>query len=192
MGAAAAQVLAATRPGARAAVLLHGALPLAATGGSWPSGVPVALHHGQADPLLDARAIDRLVAELRAHNVEVELFTYSPIHLSGCRTSLHRSRPPGLPRAQRGPPVAARDELPRCQGQRSRSSSPNAQATSWLPPGCIGCSRVWPAAAIYPSSDMLMRGGHGARRRDGRQRRSVARGCAHPGGARRSPRRQSL
>ena len=76
MGAAAAQVLAATRPGARAAVLLHGALPLAATGGSWSSGVPVALHHGEADPLLDAPAIDRLVAELRAHNVEVERFTY--------------------------------------------------------------------------------------------------------------------
>ena len=50
MGAAAAQYLALSRPGARALVLMHAVLPLAALGGAeWPR-VPVQIHASEADP----------------------------------------------------------------------------------------------------------------------------------------------
>ncbi len=59
MGAAAAQYLALTRPGARALVLMHAVLPLAALGAAqWPS-VPVQLHASEADPWVD----DAVVAD---------------------------------------------------------------------------------------------------------------------------------
>lgn len=58
MGAAAAQMLAATRPGARAALLLHGAVPLALLGGApWPAAVPVQVHVSEADPEIDPAAL---------------------------------------------------------------------------------------------------------------------------------------
>jgi dienelactone hydrolase len=61
MGAAAAQMLAATRPHARAALLIHGAVPLALLGGApWPPTLPVQLHVGEADPEVDPAALHDL------------------------------------------------------------------------------------------------------------------------------------
>jgi dienelactone hydrolase len=54
MGAAAAQFLAATRSGARGALLMHAVLPLAAMGTDrWPA-VPVQVHTSEDDPWVDA------------------------------------------------------------------------------------------------------------------------------------------
>lgn len=54
MGAASAQWLAATRPGAKGAVLMHAALPLSALGvEAWPEGVPVQVHVAEHDPWVD-------------------------------------------------------------------------------------------------------------------------------------------
>lgn len=58
MGAAAAQFLAMTRPGARGAVLMHAVLPLAAMGmDRWPD-VPVQIHASDEDPWIDAAVLD--------------------------------------------------------------------------------------------------------------------------------------
>jgi dienelactone hydrolase len=58
MGAAAAQFLAMTRPGARGAVLMHAVLPLAAMGSDrWPD-VPVQVHASEEDPWVDAAVLD--------------------------------------------------------------------------------------------------------------------------------------
>jgi dienelactone hydrolase len=57
MGAAAAQFLAATRPGARGAILMHAVLPLAAMGTSrWPD-IPVQIHTSREDPWVDAAVL---------------------------------------------------------------------------------------------------------------------------------------
>lgn len=72
MGAAAAEWLALTRPGARAAVLAHGALPLAAMGATaWPA-VPLQVHASERDPWVDLAIARELVAAARG-----ELFTYA-------------------------------------------------------------------------------------------------------------------
>ena len=76
MGAAAAQFLAAHTPGVQAAILMHGALPLHAVGGSWPPNVPVAIHHGRGDPLVDARVVDAFARDLEDQGAYVERFEY--------------------------------------------------------------------------------------------------------------------
>jgi dienelactone hydrolase len=58
MGASAAQYLAANRPGARGAVLMHGVLPLGATGAErWPD-VALQIHASAEDPWVDAAVLD--------------------------------------------------------------------------------------------------------------------------------------
>ena len=72
MGAMPAQSLAMNRPGARGALLLHSAIPLAEFGGSWPAGVRGQVHVMEDDDwgdVPDAR-------ELAAAVDEVELFLY--------------------------------------------------------------------------------------------------------------------
>jgi dienelactone hydrolase len=77
MGAAAAQFLAATRSGARGAVLMHAVLPLAAIGMSrWPD-VPVQIHASLEDPWVDA-----VVLEAVAGATSAQVFRYpGPAHL---------------------------------------------------------------------------------------------------------------
>jgi dienelactone hydrolase len=71
MGAAAAQYLALSRPGARALVLMHAVLPLAALGVSqWPP-VPVQIHASEGDPWVD----DVVVAEF-ARVASATVFRY--------------------------------------------------------------------------------------------------------------------
>jgi dienelactone hydrolase len=60
MGAVAAEMLAGTRPGARAAVLMHGALSPTALGlQRWPA-VPVQVHHAADDPMVDQQEVTSL------------------------------------------------------------------------------------------------------------------------------------
>ena len=71
MGAAAAQFLAATRPGARGAVLMHAVLPLDAMGTDrWPD-VPVQVHASEEDPWVDAAVLDGF-----ARTASAEVFRY--------------------------------------------------------------------------------------------------------------------
>ncbi|CAA9526179.1 MAG: hypothetical protein AVDCRST_MAG79-531 [uncultured Thermoleophilia bacterium] len=72
LGAAPAQLLAQTRPGARAAVLMHGALPAEAFGTPWPSAVPLAVHGMVDDPWFEVDVARGLVAAAR----DAELHLY--------------------------------------------------------------------------------------------------------------------
>lgn len=63
LGVGPAQMLAQTRPGARGALLLHGALPAAAFETPWPASVPLAIHAMDADPEVDLAVARELAAE---------------------------------------------------------------------------------------------------------------------------------
>ena len=67
MGVLPAQYLAQTRPGARAAIFLHGAVPVSEFSPHWPARVPVQIHAMDGDPeFVDSGDIDAaraLVAE---------------------------------------------------------------------------------------------------------------------------------
>jgi len=68
MGAAAAQFLAVSRAGARAAILMHAVLPLAALGAErWPD-VPVQIHASEGDPWVDGSVLKDFA---RASSAEV-------------------------------------------------------------------------------------------------------------------------
>jgi dienelactone hydrolase len=75
LGAAPAQMLAQTRPGAKGALLFHGCVPASEFGGAWPQGVPLQIHLMEADEwalegdLDAARELDETVES-------AELFLY--------------------------------------------------------------------------------------------------------------------
>lgn len=77
MGVGAAQQLAQTRPGARGAVLMYGALP-ASEFGPWPAGVPLQIHGMEDDPWFqeDLEAARELAATVPG----AELFLYPGSH----------------------------------------------------------------------------------------------------------------
>jgi dienelactone hydrolase len=78
MGAALAELLAATAPGARGAVLIGGALAPSALGlERWPSAVAVELHHVAAVPLVDMAQVAALRDAVRAATARFDAFTYS-------------------------------------------------------------------------------------------------------------------
>ncbi len=83
LGAASAQALAFTRPGALGAVLMHACLPPAALGiESWPGALKAQIHWAEADPWMDATAADAL-ADLAPAGA-CERFTYpGGAHLFG-------------------------------------------------------------------------------------------------------------
>lgn len=56
-------MLAQTRPGARGALLYHGALPAAAFETPWPAGVPLAVHAMDRDEWVELDEARALVAE---------------------------------------------------------------------------------------------------------------------------------
>ncbi len=84
-GGAAAEVAAVSRPGARAVVLLHAALPLKALNieGAWPAGLPVQVHYAADDPFRDEQQyLDAFEAEVLASGSSYEFFEYPvPGHL---------------------------------------------------------------------------------------------------------------
>jgi dienelactone hydrolase len=76
-GGVSAELLAATRPGARAAVLLHAAMPLEAFGAqTWPASVPVQVHYAADDPFRKQESIDAFAAAVRASGAAYEFFEY--------------------------------------------------------------------------------------------------------------------
>lgn len=89
LGVMAAQQLAQTRPGARAAILCESCVPPAAFGTDWPAGVPVQVHGMAADPVFagegDLEAARALVEEAE----DAELFLYPG--------DVHLFADPGLP-----------------------------------------------------------------------------------------------
>jgi dienelactone hydrolase len=82
-GGACAELLAATRPGARGAVLMHAPLMMRDLGWTvWPSHVPVQVHFADRDPIRSQAVIDTLAAKVRQSGATVELFDYdAPGHL---------------------------------------------------------------------------------------------------------------
>ena len=56
-------MLAQTRPGARAALLMHGCLPSAMFHTPWPATVPLEVHAMRGDELVDVGIARELVAE---------------------------------------------------------------------------------------------------------------------------------
>ena len=62
LGAASAQALALTRPGAAGLIMMHAALPLAAFGQqAWPKGLLAQLHTSERDPWVDRTVVKGLV-----------------------------------------------------------------------------------------------------------------------------------
>ncbi len=75
-GAAMATHVAVSRP-VGGAVLVSGALPLAALGAArWPRGVPAQIHQATDDPFRRQDAIDALAQDIRAADASVEVFDY--------------------------------------------------------------------------------------------------------------------
>lgn len=76
MGAAAAEFLAATRPGAKGAVLMHGALAPQDVGlAAWP-GVPLQLHYAEHDHLVDPPSVTALADAARSSGARSEVHVY--------------------------------------------------------------------------------------------------------------------
>lgn len=89
-GGACAELLAATRPGARGAILMHAPLPIRDLGWTaWPAAVPVEVHFAEKDPLRNEKIIDALAGRVRASGAVFELYDYQ---LSG-----HLFADPGMP-----------------------------------------------------------------------------------------------
>jgi dienelactone hydrolase len=77
MGAAAAEYLAATLPGAKAAILMHGALKPDAVGlSAWPAGVAVQIHHAKKDRWVDGDQVKGLQSAVKAAGAPVEVHVY--------------------------------------------------------------------------------------------------------------------
>lgn len=77
LGAMLAELIAATRPGARGAILMHGAQRLEALAvDRWPSGVPAEVHYGAGDELVDAEAVMTLGAAVTAAGARFDAHAY--------------------------------------------------------------------------------------------------------------------
>lgn len=72
LGVLPAQMLTQTRPGARAALFFHSALPLSEFGGTWPAGVPLQIHTMEDDEEGDVDVARDLAGAIEG----AELFLY--------------------------------------------------------------------------------------------------------------------
>jgi len=76
LGAAPAELLAATRVGARGAILMHGAIPIQMIGvGQWPE-VPVQIHYSVKDPWVDVQEVKSFSRSVLASKKNCEVFEY--------------------------------------------------------------------------------------------------------------------
>jgi len=82
-GGACAELLAATRPGARGAILMHAPLMVRDLGWKvWPSNVPVQVHFADKDPIRNQAVVDALGVKVRQSGSNFEQFDYdAPGHL---------------------------------------------------------------------------------------------------------------
>lgn len=77
-GGACAELLAATRPGARGAILMHAPLPIRDLGWkTWPATVPVQVHFAEQDPLRNEAVIDALATRVRASGASFQHHDYA-------------------------------------------------------------------------------------------------------------------
>jgi dienelactone hydrolase len=77
MGAGLAEIIAATRPHTRGAVLMHGAFPLADLQLSrWPSATPAQVHISASDPFVSSDAADAFANDVRAAGANADVFVY--------------------------------------------------------------------------------------------------------------------
>jgi dienelactone hydrolase len=97
LGAMPAELLAATRPGARGAILFHSAVPVeefeAFGAEGWPSGVPAQVHYAAEDPWVEQEEVDALGKAVRQAGADFEAHTYPG--------SGHLFADPGLPEYDR-------------------------------------------------------------------------------------------
>jgi dienelactone hydrolase len=76
-GGACAELLAATRPGAKGAILIHAPLPIKPLGWTdWPASVPVGVHFNRRDPLRDPATVAQFAAKVRASCAPYQEFLY--------------------------------------------------------------------------------------------------------------------
>jgi dienelactone hydrolase len=82
-GGACAELLAATRPGARGAILMHAPLMVRDLGWkAWPSNVHVQVHFADKDPIRNQAVVDALGVKVRQSGSNFEQFDYeAPGHL---------------------------------------------------------------------------------------------------------------
>jgi dienelactone hydrolase len=76
LGVLPAQMLAQTRPGAQAALLMHSCIPVSEFGPAWPAGVPVQVHAMDADPLFVGEGDIDAARALVEETADAELFLY--------------------------------------------------------------------------------------------------------------------
>ncbi len=80
LGAVPAELLAAARPGARGALLMHAAIPVEELGEfgveRWPAGVPVQVHYAVEDPWVEAEEVAALGDAVGRAGVAFEEHTY--------------------------------------------------------------------------------------------------------------------
>jgi dienelactone hydrolase len=80
LGAVPAELLAATAPGARGAVLMHAAIPVEGFGEfgveRWPEGVPVQVHYAAEDPWVEAGEVEALGVAVRGAGAAFEEHSY--------------------------------------------------------------------------------------------------------------------
>jgi dienelactone hydrolase len=80
LGAMPAELLAATIPGTRGAVLMHAAIPIEGFGefgvDSWPAGVPVQVHYAVEDPWVEAGEVAALGEAVRGVGAAFEEHAY--------------------------------------------------------------------------------------------------------------------
>ena len=80
LGAVPAELLAATAPGARGAVLMHAAIPVEGFGEfgveRWPEGVPVQVHYAAEDPWVEAGEVEALGEAVRGAGAAFEEHSY--------------------------------------------------------------------------------------------------------------------
>jgi len=77
LGAMPAELLAASRPGALGAVLMHSAIPAEEFGVErWPAGVPVQVHYAAEDSWVEAEEVEGLAGEVRQAGAAFEEYTY--------------------------------------------------------------------------------------------------------------------
>jgi dienelactone hydrolase len=76
-GGACAELLAATRPGARGAILIHAPLMVRELGWTaWPANVPVQVHFADKDPIRNQAVIEALGVKVRQSGSRFEQFDY--------------------------------------------------------------------------------------------------------------------
>ncbi|MGH3435031.1 MAG: dienelactone hydrolase family protein [Sciscionella sp.] len=81
-GGGAATYIAALRPGARAVLSMHAAMPLAVLSEvagralQWPKNVPVQVHYGRDDPFRSQDSVDAFASDVRASGSGYEYFDY--------------------------------------------------------------------------------------------------------------------